>query len=431
MKQIQQAAVTMAALAGMSFFLAGCKKSEKEEEVEVAVQSARAQKTAIARMVTAEGVVFPLVQSAVTPKISAPVRKFYIARGAAVHQGQLLAVLENSDLAAAAMDNRGAFEQADATYKTSVGATLPEDTQKTELEAKTAKTALDAAQKLYDSREELFKQGALPRKDLDQARVALVQAKSQYEQAQKHLESLNALVKQQALRSAGGQLTSAKGKMLGAQAQLSYSEIRSPISGVIADRPLNPGEMASTSVPLLTVMDVSSVIVKAHIPESDAAVLHKGDKAVLSVAGLEDLQGAITVVSPALDPNSTTVEVWVQAKNPRRQVRPGVTAQISITAQTVPDAVVIPKVSLVEVNGTQAQVMVIDAQRHAQKREVKTGIEAGTQVQIVSGIKEGEEIVTEGAYSLPDKAKVKVEAPAKENPEKPSPGEGGKEKEKD
>src|SRR5258708_35513627 len=102
----------MAVLAGMSFFLAGCKKSEKEEEVEVAVQSARAQKTAIARMVTAEGVVFPLVQSAVTPKISAPVRKFYIARGATVHQGQLLAVPGENGLAAGAHGHRGAFQQA-------------------------------------------------------------------------------------------------------------------------------------------------------------------------------------------------------------------------------------------------------------------------------------------------------------------------------
>src|SRR5258708_18743276 len=105
----------MAALAGIGFLLAGCKKSDKEEEVEVTVQSARAQKTAIARMVTAEGVVFPLVQSAVTPKISAPVRKFYIARGATVHQGQLLAGLENNQLPAAALADPRAFEQAQAT----------------------------------------------------------------------------------------------------------------------------------------------------------------------------------------------------------------------------------------------------------------------------------------------------------------------------
>jgi multidrug resistance efflux pump len=389
--------------------------------------------------VTAEAVVYPLAQAVITPKINAPVRKFYVARGASVRSGQLLASLENRDLSAAALDNKGTLDQAEATFKTSVGATLPEDTQKTELEVQNAQQALDAQQKVYDSREQLFREGALPRKDLDQSRVALLQARSQYEMAKKHLDSLNALVKEQALKGAGGQLASARGKYMGAQAQLSYSEIRSPIDGVVTDRPLYPGEMASNTAPLLTVMDISSVIAKAHIPESDAVFLHKGDKAVISVAGLEDLPGTVTVVSPALDPNSTTVEIWVQAKNPKRQIRPGVAAHISITAQTVPDALVVPPVALLDAAEGQASLMVIDSTGHAQKREVKTGIEAGQQVQIVSGLNPGEEVVTQGAYGLPDKAKVKVEAEPKaaekedkkdkeDTEAKPSPGKGPAEK---
>ena len=415
-------------LAGLALALTGCRKDEKEAETAVTVQSAKAQKTEIARIVSAEGVVFPVAQAVVTPKISAPVRKFYVNRGAAVRRGQLLAVLENRDLSAAAMDNKGALDQAEATYKTSVGATQPEDAQKAELEVQTAKQALDAQQKVYDSREQLFKEGALPRKDLDQGLVALLQARSQYEIAKKHLESLNALVKEQSLKAAGGQLASARGKYMGAQAQLGYSEIRSPIDGVITDRPLYPGEMASSSAPLLTVMDISSVIAKAHIPEADAMLLHKGDKATLAVPGLEDIPGTVTLVSPALDTNSTTVEIWVQAKNPKRLLRPGVTAQVSITAQTVHDAVVVPAVALLDAAGGQARVMVIDPQGRAQPREVRTGIESGQQVQIVSGLTAGEEVVTQGAYGLPEKSKVKVEAPEKESREKPSPGKNGAEK---
>src|SRR5881227_1201017 len=105
---------------------------------------------------------------------------------------------------------------------------------------------------------------------------------------------------------------------MGAEAQLSYSEIRSPIAGVITDRPLYPGEMASTSAPLLTVMDISSVIAKIHVPQADALLLRKGDKAVIEVSGLEKFPATVMLVSPALDPNSTTVEVWVQAKNPEQ-----------------------------------------------------------------------------------------------------------------
>jgi len=422
----QMAAVTL--LAGLSWLPAGCKHGEKEAEASVAVQSARVQKKELARTVTAEAVVYPVTQAVITPKINAPVEKFLVTRGASVRRGQLLAVLENRDLSAAAMDNKGSFDQAEATYKTSVGATLPEDAQKAELETQNARQALDAQQKVFESREQLFNQGALPRKDFDQARVSLLQARSQYEIAKKHLDSLNGLVKEQSLKSAGGQLASARGKYMGAQAQLSYTQIRSPIDGVITDRPLYPGEMASSSTPLLTVMDISSIIAKAHIPEADAVLLHKGDKAVISVAGLEDIHGTVTVVSPALDPNSTTVEIWVQARNPERQIRPGVTARIAMTAQTVRDALVVPTVALLDAAEGQAQVMVIDSTGHAQKREVKTGFESGEQVQILSGLKAGEKVVTQGAYGLPDKAKVEVEAAQKEGGEKPSPGKGDGEK---
>jgi HlyD family secretion protein len=396
----------------LALAMSGCGKGEKEEAPEVSVQAAPAAKADIVRTVNTEAVIFPVLQSAITPKINAPVKKFYVTRGQKVRQGQLLATLENRDLSAAALDNQGAYEQAEATYSTSVNATLPEEVAKAETDFQTAKQELDAQQKLYASRQDLFNQGALPRKDLDAAAVSLSQARSAYDVAKKHLDGLNAVGKQGALKSAQGQLTSAKGKLMNAEAQLSYTEIRSPINGYITDRPLQPGEMASTAAPLLTVMDVSQIIAKAHIPQSDAVLLHKGDAANITVPGLEKpVTGKVSLVSPALDPNSTTVEVWVQAPNPEQQLRPGTTAQVSITAQTVHDALVVPAVALINAKDDGAQVMVVDSQNQAQSRDVKVGITTPAQAQILSGLKPGEIVVTQGAYGLPDKTKVKIEKP--------------------
>jgi HlyD family secretion protein len=398
--------------------LAGCNKGETAASAVVTVQAAPAEKGKISQVVTAEAIVFPIAQSAITPKINAPVKRFLVTRGQKVHKGQLLAELENRDLSAAAVDNRGAYDQAQAAYDTNVGATLPEDTQKAELEAQTARQALDAQEKLYASREDLYKQGALPRKDLDQAGVALAQARSQYNIAKKHLDSLNAIGKQQALKAAGGQLASAKGKLMGAEAQLSYSEIRSPIDGYVTDRPLYPGEMASTTAPLLTVMDISQIIAKAHVPQSDALLLHKGDKADITLAGTDkEIAGTVTLVSPALDPNSTTVEIWVQTANRDQQLRPGMTVQLSIVARTVEETVVIPVSALLNASADDAQIMVVDSESVAQSRDVKTGVRNKDQVQIVSGLKPGEQVVSQGAYGLPDKTKVKVERPSAANGE--------------
>ncbi|HZI56477.1 MAG TPA: efflux RND transporter periplasmic adaptor subunit, partial [Verrucomicrobiae bacterium] len=171
--------------------IAGCGKGDKEEAPEVSVQAVPAAKADISRVVATEAIIFPVAQSAITPKINAPVKKFYVVRGQKVHQGQLLATLENRDLSAAALDNKGAYQQAEAAYSTSVGATLPEESAKAELDVQTAQQELDAQQKLFTSREDLFKQGALPRKDLDAAAVSLAQAKSAYNIARKHLDGLN------------------------------------------------------------------------------------------------------------------------------------------------------------------------------------------------------------------------------------------------
>src|SRR5689334_3573822 len=202
-------AAIFAVTLGFCLCFTGCGKGEKEEAPEVSVKAVPAATEDISRVVNTDAIIFPIAQSAIAPKINAPVKKFYVARGQKVRQGQLLATLENRDLSATALDNKGAYEQAEATYSTSVNATLPEEVAKAELEVQTSQQELDAAQKLYSSRQDLFKQGALPRKDLDASAVQLAQARTAYDVARKHLDGLNAVGKQGALKSAQGQLTSA------------------------------------------------------------------------------------------------------------------------------------------------------------------------------------------------------------------------------
>ncbi len=421
----------LAAITPVLASLLGC-SAKKAEEPTVGVQVVPVKKATIEQTVTSEAVLFPLAQSAIVPKISAPVKAFYVNRGSKVHAGQLLARLENRDLAAAAQDNQGAYDQAQAAYAIATASTLPEEVQKAQGDTQAAKVTLEAEQKVYDSRQELYKQGALPRKELDQAGVALTQARNQYELAQRHVDALIAVSRQQELKSAAGQLQSAKGKYLGAEAQLAYSEIRSPINGVVTDRPLYPGEMAAAGTPLLTVMDTTSVVARAHIPQDQAALLKLGDKATITVPaavpgavhGEDDpIDGRVTVVSPALDPNSTTVEVWVRAKNPKGRLRPGTSVQISMLARAVPNSVVIPAAAVLTAPDKNSYVMVAGSDNRAHQKTVKTGIRQDDQVQILDGLAEGDRVVTSGAYGLPDNTKIRVEAAQEsDKAEKPPAG---------
>ena len=406
---------------------AACSKPEREVEPVVSVQVARVRQAPIKNVIASEAVLFPLQQAAITPKISAPVKRFYVNRGSRVKAGELLATLEDRDLAASEVENKGALSQAEAVYANATASGLPEEFRKAELDVEATRQGLEAEQKLYDSRQNLFQQGALPRKDLDQARVSLTQAKSQYEIAQHHWNALQAGGKEQELKSATGQLQSARGKYLGSQAQLSYTEIRSPINGFITDRALYAGEMAAAGTPVLVVMDTSSVIAKAHIPQKDALLLKVGDAAEMTVPGSDEkIRARITVVSPATDPNSTTIEIWAQAVNPGNHLHPGTTVQLSVNSETVDNAIVIPASAILKQPEGGPSVMIVGADNRAHLRAVQVGIENADQVQITSGLSLQQQVIINGAYGLPDNTQVRIESPSEAEKPGPAKPEGGK-----
>jgi len=421
---VRQSLVLFCALAAILCIASGCGKAEKEKEPVVSVQTTPAQRGPISQIISAEAVVYPLEQATVAPKISSTIKKFYVQRGARVKKGQLLAELENKDLSAAAESSKGDFELAEANYATTVGSSLPQQIQKAELDAVAAKSNFDAQQKVYESRKQLFQQGAIPRKDMDSAEVAFLQARSQNEQAQKQLADLQRVGKQQALKSAEGSRASAEGHMRAAQALLSYSRITSPIDGVVTDRPLYEGDLATANQPLLTVMNTFRLIAKAHIAQSEAAVLKVGNPAELKIPGLDEpIKGRVSLVSPALDPGSTTIEVWVEASKPDPALKPGMTVELSMTAKTVKDAIVVPASAVFKNAEGADYVLLAGSDEKAHQKTVQLGIRNSDLAQIAGGIDPGDPVITTGGYAVPDGTQIKIEKPAAEEKEAASKDE--------
>lgn len=391
----QHCVMGTALVAGL--LVAGCKPQEAAEEAPtVTVQVGAAENTAISLKVIADATLYPRNQAAIVPKVSSPVSKFYVDRGSHVHAGQLLAELENKDLAGAHQKSQGGYQQAEVAYQTAV--------QKATQDLTLAKQTLDSAQKLYDSRQAMYKQGAVSAKDVEDANIALTQAKNQYDLTQKQGD----------LKVAEAQLAAAKGDTASAEAQLSYTKIVSPIDGVVTDRPFFTGETAATGLPIITVMDLSQVVARAHISQVDALHLKAGDPATISVPGQSpDVKGKVTLVSPALDPSSTTVEVWVQANNPGDRLKPGTSARVTIIGETIQHAIVAPAAALLTANDGVTTMIVLDTDNVPHKKKVKVGIRSGEDVQITEGLQGGERVVTIGAFELdkeddPILAKTKI-----------------------
>ena len=415
----------------------GCnKKQEAETEAPAPVQVAAVTEDTIHRTVTADGSLYPLNQWNVMPKVTAPVQRFLVNRGDNVKQGQLLAVLENRDLTAAVAASRGQVEQADANLTVTEQEAVPESVTKAQTDVQSFQEQYDAAKRVLDSRQQLYKDGAIARKLVDDAAVALAQAKAQLETAQEHLRTLQSAGKQAQIKAAAAAVSAAKGQLQGAEAQVSYSEIHSPASGVIADRPLYPGDVAQAGTPMFVVMDVSRVVARINVPTADAATVKVGQAATITLPESgKEAQGKVIVVSPATDPNSATVQVWVGAPNPDRSLRVGAAAHVTIMTETITNAMIVPVAAILpgETGGTA--VLVIDSQQIAHRRAVQLGVRQGDKVQVLTGVMAREDVVVVGGLGVDDKAKVRiVEASAPETEEDntddaaPSKGSGDQKK---
>ncbi|HWF48389.1 MAG TPA: efflux RND transporter periplasmic adaptor subunit [Bryobacteraceae bacterium] len=397
----------------------GAKKeaSDTAEEAPTPVQVAKAVTGSIDHIVTAQGVLYPISQSAITPKITAPVQHFLVNRGDHVREGQVIARLENRDLVASALESKALYTQAESQYQSVTGGTIPEDMIKARTDLDSARQALDAAKTVYESRVALVKEGALAQRLADDAKVAMVQAQGVFDTARRHLESLQSVSRAAQIQSAQSQVEAAQAHYQSSQAQVDYSEVQSPITGIVADRPTSDGEMANAGSPLMTIVDISQIVARVNVPVANATDVNVGDKAVITSAD-GDLDGKVTVVSPAVDPSSTTLEVWVQARNPREKLKPGTTATVSINAGTIDDTVVVPASALLASDDGGSKVMVVGPDSTAQERPVKVGVRQGDNVQILDGVKPGEQVVIVGGVGLEDKAKVVVQAPGADKADK-------------
>ena len=402
----------MAGLMVAAALLAGCGKAKDETAVETEAPTPVTVETAVLgaidHIVTADAVLFPINQANVTPKISAPVSRMLVNRGDHVRIGQLIADLESKDLAAAVQEARFQYQQAQSAYATVTGATVVEDETKARADVQSAQSAFDAAKKLYDSRVALEKEGALAQKQVDETKLQMVQAQTQLETAQQHLKSLNGVGRQEAVRAAQAQMDAAKAHEDALAVQLSYARVLSPINGVISERLVNVGEVASAGMPLVSIVDISQLRAVANVPVKDAETTKLGRPA--RVAGPDgDIAGTVAVVSPSANANATTVEVWVQIPNPGERLKPGATARVSIIAETIQNTLVVPAAALLNGDSGRQKVMVVSSDSVAHERMVAVGVRQGDRVQILSGVQQGDQVVTSGGLGLDDRAKVTIQ----------------------
>ena len=396
--------------------------------VVVSVKVAKAEQGSIAAQVVAVGTIWPHEKADVAAKVSAQIKKMALLKNKPVRAGEVIAVLESRDLMAQRSEAVAALNQARAEERSLITGTIPKTNAEDQKALLDARAKVNNTRATYERRRVLYERGGISKKDLEASQLEYTTAEDEL-----RLEEQTVALRARSLNPNDRALASAKVNeaqqhVANLDAQLSYATIRAPITGIVTDQYQYEGEFASAGGKLVTIADISTVIVKAPFSDTVAAQLKVGDTvSVLPTdTSAEEMHGQVTLLSRSTDPTNRTVEVWVTLGNAAGLLRANGAAQVTVSANSKDDAIVVPvsAVTLDASNANEGTVMVVDAQNVAHETKVTIGIRTADKIEIVEGLKGGETIVIEGNYALPDGTRVEV---AKEEEKK----EGEKEEKKD
>jgi HlyD family secretion protein len=392
------------------------KKSKAETEAEVtpvvSVKVAKAEKGNIAAQVVAVGTIWPREKADVGAKVSAQIKKMALLKNKVVRAGEVIAVLESRDLQAQRAEAVAALNQARAEERSLVTGTIPKTNAEDQKALNDARAKVNNARRLFERRRTLFEQGGISQKDLEAAQLDLTTAEDELRLQEQTVTLRGRSLNPNDRALAAAKTAEAQQHLATLDAQLSYATIRAPITGIVTDQYQYEGEFAAAGGKLVTIADTSSVIVKAPFSDTAAAQLKAGDAATVvpTDTSAEEMKGQITLLSRSTDPTNRTVEVWVTLANGAGKLRANGAAQVTVMANSKDDAIVVPgsAVTLEASNTDEGTVMIVDQQNVARERKVTVGVRSGDKIEITEGLQEGDTVVVEGNFALPDGTKVEI-----------------------
>ncbi len=354
----------------------------RPETQSVSIRAYLAKKEPISTYIVSNTTLEAIRKVTVQARLNAMVEEILVEEGAAVREGDILLRLEDREV-------RNEYEQANiAVEQASLG-----------LQQAEVKAQLSVAN--YERTRNLFQQELISRQDFDQ--VSLINRTDEL-----------------AFESTKEQFEAAQARLGAATIQLEYTEIHSPITGVITERLIEVGDRVNGNQEVFSVEEFPPLWARIFVPEKDWPQLKVAQKAQVSLETFpeQDFEAAIKLINPTIDATSGTVKVTLEMAQ-TALLRPGMFGTVYIATETRPDAIVIPKKAILR-ERDQDRAFVVRADGSVEKRDVVIGFSDEDRVEILEGIQEGEAVVTVGYEGLSDGYAVKIMswegAPPEEGP---------------
>jgi multidrug efflux pump subunit AcrA (membrane-fusion protein) len=403
MKYLLTFAVVILALAGTS---SCARKQEPAITTATMVQGVKTEtvtQQSVDESYEAVGTVRAKDSAIVSSKVMGNIVAMKVREGDTVHAGQILVEIDSREAriqtqksGAGLVEMKGALDEVDRNIKA----------------AESGQTAAEANRKLATSTlrryQQLLDRQSISPQEFDEVRARREVADAEAERAGRQLQSLEAKRRQALAR-----IDQAKAEVAGSQVYSSFTRIAAPINGVVVSKQADVGYMAAPGAPLLSIESGADYRLEAAVQESQINKIHLRDQVRVQIdaLGQQELGGIVVEIVPASDPASRSYLVKISITPPGNQqiIRSGLYGKARfITGQM--QAITIPRTAVVE-RGQLTSVYVVDQSGIARMRLVKTGKTYNDRTEVLSGLKEGEQIVVDGVAGVNDGSRVREAAP--------------------
>jgi HlyD family secretion protein len=355
---------------------------------------AKVERQDLAKSVVATGKVEPITRVEVKSKASGIVKRLHVDAGDRVKAGQVLVELDREEILARVSQARAQLQAAEASSKAAMA-----DLERAKVDAEGPEVPL--LKRAYVRAQEMAKQGVVSVSALDEAQKNYELSLNKQNVAKAQLS-----VNKARMAQAEAQVEQDRANLKQLEEQLSYTTISASMDGIVLARGVEVGDavssilvLGSSATLIMTLGDTSEVYVKGKVDESDIGKVYLGQPARIKVESFKDksFTGKVTKISPmgVEKDNVTTFEVRVSINNPGGELKAAMTANAEIILEEHKNVLQIPEGAIVYDKDRKTSVEVPDEKGKDGKRKVAvtTGISNGAKTELLSGLKEGEQVV--------------------------------------
>lgn len=382
----------------------------------VTVRVAAPRIGAIERVLSTSGTLRASKTIRITSKVPGRIEALLVEEGQTVAEGELLVQIEEDKARLEVEQAYATWQAAQAQYDKARRGMRQEELENARALYDKVKKDFATAEENFGRSEQLFRGGAIAKAQFEQAEASLRAARTELDNAGRTLDMMEEGASPEEKQMARSQAEAARAKYELARLQIDFTRIKAPVSGVVARILQDEGNIVGTSTPILVLVKDDQIQVEIEVAEKYYGELLLGaemlEARIMPVAfpNSDPFRGKVLTIAPTVDPASRTFTTTVGIENATGQLRPGMYAEVELILERIPNALLVPVSAVLDRAGDQVVFVVERSEKAtvAAARRIVPGLAGAAEVQILSGIDPGDEVIVEGNTFLEHGQRISV-----------------------